>query len=1098
MKIDKKTLMPVVVLMSICLVVALLLAGVNMLTADRIKKANADKINQSFSIVMPDGEFNDTPDTLKEGAPETVKAVYTEKNGKGHIVLLTTNKGYTGKNISITVAIDTAGKIINAVITENGESIVPNELKPMGTYGEKYKGVDANGIDGLSTGATVKFTENAIKNAIKDAFLYLGYLEPSAPPPTVTTDDYLDIAGDLISGSQGFTKKTLSGQPNTVVAVYEENSGKGSVVFLTTNKGYTGKNISIAVAIDTTGKIINSVITENEESIVPEALKPMGSYGEAYKNVDANGIDSLVTGATVVFTESAIKGAIKDAFKYLGFLDATPPAGDDAEILAIAATMVQGNSGFTKVELSGEYENLVAVYKENGDKGYLAHTLVVSGYGTTETETLIFVNMAGVIESVYKKVWKTSDAMHGYVPPTSDVVDVFYQGIVGKSSATVESLSSAPVSNATSTTGKLIASLKEALLAVDGIIAKEMPTSEATVLSLAAALVGGTPDFERLEIGETDYLRRLYRNKTDGSYVAYVVVISQYGTPETETLIHIRSVEGNGEIIAVKKITWKTSDAMHGYVPPTSDTVDAFYAGIAGKTASTIESLSSTPVSNATSTTGRLIASIKEALLVTDTFIAKDISNAEEAFLSLAATLVGGNPDFERMEIGENEYLKRLYKNKADGSYVAYVIVISQYGTPETETIIHIGPNGAILGIKKLIWKTSDAMHGYVPPTADVVDAFYAKIIGKTASTIESLSSTPVSGATSTTGRLIASIKEALLVTNTFIARDMPTSDATVLSLAATLVGGNPDFERLEIGENEYLRRLYRNKRDGSYVAYVVVISQYGTPETETLIHIGRDARIKKVAKITWKTSDEKYGYVPPTADVVDVFYSKIAGNNSFSIDSLASTPVSNATSTTGRLIASIKEALVAVDGIVAKDELSESTLLSLAATLVGGNPDFESVEIGETEYLKKLYRNKADGSYVAYVVVLSQYGTAETEALLHIGENGRIIAAERIVWKTSDAIYGYVPPTLAEADKLYEQLVGKNYNSVAGVDLVSNATNTSTNLLNSVKEALKTVEDLEGCYLPRIIGIVIISVSLICGVALTVILRKRRKPYEK
>ena len=159
----KKNLMPVIVLTAICIAVAALLAAVNALTKPIIDDRNNSAISESLGKVMEGGKFDSEPDELKDGAPKTISKVFTEKNGMGTVVVLVTNKGYTGKNIGITVGIGSDGKITGMEITQNEESIVPSELKPGGSYGEHYVGAGADDIPELETGATVKFTENAKK-----------------------------------------------------------------------------------------------------------------------------------------------------------------------------------------------------------------------------------------------------------------------------------------------------------------------------------------------------------------------------------------------------------------------------------------------------------------------------------------------------------------------------------------------------------------------------------------------------------------------------------------------------------------------------------------------------------------------------------------------------------------------------------------------------------------------------------------------------------------------------------------------------------------------------------------------------------------------
>ena len=176
------------------------------------------------------------------------------------------------------------------------------------------------------------------------------------------------------------------------------------------------------------------------------------------------------------------------------------------------------------------------------------------------------------------------------------------------------------VSNATNTTNRLVASISEAFTFVDELVRLDMPREESEVIELSKELVGEGATLTDItpKSGNT-YLKRLYK-VAEGGFVAYLVVISpNYGTPETETLIHF---DNSGKIVSVNKLTWKTSDAIYGYEPPTEETVKAFYDKLAGNTSATFnakfvkaegEDKEVEHVANATNTTNRLVASIAEA-----------------------------------------------------------------------------------------------------------------------------------------------------------------------------------------------------------------------------------------------------------------------------------------------------------------------------------------------------------------------------------------------------------------------------------------------------------------------------------------------------
>ncbi len=243
---NKKNLIPVIVLVSICVIVAAVLGGVNALTAPKIAEEKASLIKESLDIVMPEGSFGEEADKLEKDAPKTISAVYTDINGGGHVVVLETNKGYTGKPIGITVAINTEGRIIKSVVTQNEESIVPPELKPMGSYGNYYEGKDAYETLELVTGATVKFTESAIKNALYDAFTYLGYAE----------DRVLAGAHDIVPGAEGFEEIKLKNTSGAVKRMLKETSGKATVVYVQTFAKYGG------------GLETETLIAVNEEKVI--------------------------------------------------------------------------------------------------------------------------------------------------------------------------------------------------------------------------------------------------------------------------------------------------------------------------------------------------------------------------------------------------------------------------------------------------------------------------------------------------------------------------------------------------------------------------------------------------------------------------------------------------------------------------------------------------------------------------------------------------------------------------------------------------------------------------------------------------------------
>lgn len=203
MKFTKKDLKPVLVLGAICLVVALLLAGVNMLTSDKIRTDKETDIQDSLNQVMPGIDPEDVTSEY-DLTDTTVTTVYRDKNGKGHVVTLSSAKGYTGNAILLTIGIDNEGRVTGAVVTDNPESKEPGRTD---SYFASFAYKDAFEIDAISKDkpdivAGVTYSTTAVRNAAYDAFKILGFDVPELPPvervENITGWSYAGIAAVVV------------------------------------------------------------------------------------------------------------------------------------------------------------------------------------------------------------------------------------------------------------------------------------------------------------------------------------------------------------------------------------------------------------------------------------------------------------------------------------------------------------------------------------------------------------------------------------------------------------------------------------------------------------------------------------------------------------------------------------------------------------------------------------------------------------------------------------------------------------------------------------------------------------------------------------
>ena len=300
-----------------------------------------------------------------------------------------------------------------------------------------------------------------------------------------------------------------------------------------------------------------------------------------------------------------------------------------------------------------------------------------------------------------------------------------------------------------------------------------------------------------------------------------------------------------------------------------------------------------------------------------------------------------------------------------------------------------------------------------------------------------------------------------------------------------------------------YLKKLYRLNNGEGYIAYVVSISErYGTVDTETLIYIGNNGEIKSVKKLTWSVSEANpdWGYNPPSEDRLAELYNAFVGKNSGTIGEVDL--ATGATNTTTILANTIIEALAAVDEDIEKNRpKTDSEIESLVKEFIGSDVTLTDVTPADSDLVKKLYSLSDGKGYVAYLVAISpNYGTVETETLVHIDNDGKIVAIKNLVWKVSDAVpeWGYNPPSEERVESLYNDFVGKTLDTIGEVDIATGATSTGTRLVECITEALESVKTLavnnaDQGNTSRIIGIVIIAV-VVASIAMYIIIPRINK----
>lgn len=162
------SLKSIIVLVSICIVIGAAMAGVNMLTAERIAAVQAKKEAEALQSVLPENEGFTKLEDVKD-LPDSVSAVYRDNDGEG-IAMLLSASGYDASNpISIAVGFNNDGSITKCyVISCSGEtSGIGTKVKGEGFLSTFDGKSDMDGIDTIS-GATI--SSSAFLSAVEDAF----------------------------------------------------------------------------------------------------------------------------------------------------------------------------------------------------------------------------------------------------------------------------------------------------------------------------------------------------------------------------------------------------------------------------------------------------------------------------------------------------------------------------------------------------------------------------------------------------------------------------------------------------------------------------------------------------------------------------------------------------------------------------------------------------------------------------------------------------------------------------------------------------------------------------------------------------------------
>lgn len=117
---------------------------------------------------------------------------------------------------------------------------------------------------------------------------------------------------ELLYSAEDPSASALADVPATVVSIYQESSGMGWAINLSTTEGYTGDPMEMAIGIDAEGKIISSQVLSYTDSKEFDLV----AYPASYVGQDSTLAEvTLVAGVT--FSSKAYRNAVNDAFTAL-------------------------------------------------------------------------------------------------------------------------------------------------------------------------------------------------------------------------------------------------------------------------------------------------------------------------------------------------------------------------------------------------------------------------------------------------------------------------------------------------------------------------------------------------------------------------------------------------------------------------------------------------------------------------------------------------------------------------------------------------------------------------------------------------------------
>ena len=233
-----KNIKPTIVLSCICMAVALILSGINMITGPIIEAQRAAAANGALIEVMPEGSGFEEIDISALGLPEAITNAYKETSGKGYVFRVVSTGYKPGMVVMVGInsegqitgtkcleTQDTFGKEPQIDNTYNGQSIAdfaPNMIAGATMTSNGYRDAVNNALQSFVLASGGKL-DPAIALEAKIAELAPGFVNPAAVDASGSFKKILKASNDA-----GFAYITSDGETAFLTLV---NATGGAIVY---------------------------------------------------------------------------------------------------------------------------------------------------------------------------------------------------------------------------------------------------------------------------------------------------------------------------------------------------------------------------------------------------------------------------------------------------------------------------------------------------------------------------------------------------------------------------------------------------------------------------------------------------------------------------------------------------------------------------------------------------------------------------------------------------------------------------------------------------------------------------------------------------